>query len=167
MSDVLIVVDMQNDFLTGIFGSKYAESVIEPLSSYAHGFKGDIFFTKDTHNKDTFSACLEGQAFPLHCEEGTPGNAICDALADLVTPSNVVTKAGFGSVDLVEIVKDYSDIYLVGVCTDICVSANALLLRSHFPDKRIYVVEELCRGLNKKNHEAAITVFKSCLIEIV
>ena len=167
MSDLLIVVDMQNDFLTGVFGSKYAESVIKPLSSYAHSFSGDILFTRDTHYKNEYSTTLEGMALPLHCDEGTPGHQLCDELLDLVKDGNVINKPTFASVDLIEKVKDYSDIYLVGVCTDICVISNAFLIRAHYPNKRIYVIEELCRGLNEKTHDAAILVMKSCLVEIV
>ena len=167
MSDVLVVIDMQNDFLTGVFGSEYAASVIKPISGYAREFNGDVFFTKDTHYEDTFSNSLEGQAFPLHCAKGTEGHEICRELADLANENNTIEKAGFGSVDLVEVVKDYDNVYLVGVCTDICVISNALLLRAHYPNKKIHVVDRLCRGLNETNHKAAITVLYSCLIEVI
>lgn len=167
MSNVLIVVDMQNDFLTGVFGSEYTANVIDSMSKYAHEFDGDIFFTKDVYDINTYLFSLKGQAFPFHCEAGTEGQQICSELSDLATDKNTIERSEVSPTNLIEIARNHTNVYIAGVCTDIDVVSIALLLRFYFPNKKIHVVERLCRGLNEATHDAAIAVLYSNLIEVV
>lgn len=183
----LIVVDMQNDFITGPLGSPKAREIVpkvrDKITEYMnHG--DEIIFTQDTHTLDW---SLELSTFPRHCIAWTPGWNIADDIAEAVidkgplnpdsnVPSNVevIMKFGFGydawdiSVDNEGNISDryFYSIEIVGLCTDICVIANALALRSMFPDTEITVDASCCAGTTPEKHKAAIEIMKGCLINV-
>jgi len=173
MSKLLLIIDMQNDFVTGVLGSKEAQAIVKPMITYAQHFDGDIGFTFDTH-KDDYLDTLEGKYLPVpHCIEGTPGQALADdklfeAAISIARQVSIYHKDRFADT---AILKDSAfanadEIYLCGVCTDICVVSNALCLKSLYPDKKIILLKDLCAGTSKEAHEAAIKVCQSCQVEV-
>ena len=170
MKNCLVVIDMQNDFITGSLGSKHAEQII-PLvisrieKSIENG--DDIYFTKDTHQKDYLEK-MEGKKLPVeHCIEGTWGHDICDELKSYEKKAKMtITKNTFGSVELPKFLKDYDNITFVGLCTDICVVSNTLFTKVFYPEKNIIVEKDCCAGTTPEKHEAALMVMESCHIDI-
>jgi len=173
MQDTLIVVDMQKDFITGSLGSKDAEAIVENVrgkvkSYYDAGKK--IIFTKDTHKNDYLST-FEGTRLPVeHCIFGTDGWHITEDILKGIDcdASNVmvVKKMGFGYKYYAEIF-DGGSVEVCGLCTDICVVSNALLIRSMFPSSEIIVDAKCCAGTTKDKHNAALDVMESCLIDVI
>lgn len=184
---VLVMVDVQKDFVSGALGSLAAKAIIphmaERVKEYSDGGTL-ILFTKDTHDADYFKT-LEGQNLPfMHCVEGTPGWSLVkeiSTLADgysnflLYSDSDVVRsrvlKNTFGSVKLCEILKKYeediTEVVFMGFCTDICVISNALMARSYLPNTRIVVDASCCVGTTIDRHLAALEVMKSCQIDVI
>ena len=176
----LLVVDVQNDFVTGSLGSEYANKVVVPnVVKLIEEFGEDSFVTLDTHNPD-YLETFEGKKLPVeHCIIHTPGHKLVpevekafekifsNNLAALVL--HIILKETFGAdqEELVDSFEDYKEIHICGLCTDICVVSNALILRALFPDKTIVVHADACGGTSKEAHEAALTVMKSCQIDIV
>ena len=137
MRKLLIVVDMQNDFIDGSLGTKEAQAIVDPVVDYVKNFYGDVIFTLDTHTDDYLNT-QEGKNLPVkHCIQFTPGWNITEKLAKYANWT--VKKPTFGSTKLVEIIEaeDFEEIELCGLCTDICVVSNALLLKAHFPEAKI------------------------------
>lgn len=181
MEKILIVIDMQNDFVTGPLGSKEATKIIQPIKEKiieyaANGNK--FYFTKDTHDKNTYFETLEGKYLPIeHCIRYTNGWDIVPELKifskDLASYGinrNEIPKNNFGYKWWREYFPKYSLEYefeLVGVCTDICVITNALLLRTYFPESKIIVDSNCCAGSTPEKHKAAIEVMKSCHIDVI
>ena len=170
MQDVLIVVDMQNDFIDGTLGTPEAQAIVPSVVSLVKSHKGRVIFTKDTHSPDYLST-NEGKNLPVeHCIKGTHGWEICDSLKEYVT--EVIEKPTFGSLDLVEQLKEENKknpigkITLVGLCTDICVISNTLLLKATFPEAEISVVSNACAGVTPESHENALNAMKMCQITI-
>jgi nicotinamidase-related amidase len=190
----IIVVDMQNDFVTGSLGSEAAQTAAKNiekyLTEYANSDIADtaVIFTKDTHYNNTYSDTVEGKKLPVeHCVFGTEGWKVVEFLDNAVSSDDFyrpsiepysyggyVYKETFGSLDLVNLLYHLDDvghtveeISLVGVCTDICVVSNCLLLKAAFPNVPISVVADCCAGTSPEAHEAALTVMKSCHIDIV
>lgn len=169
---ILIVVDMQNDFIDGSLGTKEAVSIVDKVVSRVKNFDGKVLFTRDTHYDDYYST-LEGQHLSIsHCIINTYGWQICDKLLPFVeTPP--FDKLTFGSVELEKYMislskkENIESITLVGVCTDICVISNALLLKANFIDIPIIVEENLCAGVTPQSHKNAIEVMKMCQIDII
>ena len=182
MKKVLIVVDMQNDFVYGILGSLKAQDAAKRIEDKLNTLSDDdiVIFTRDTHKGNYFET-LEGEKLPVsHCLAGTGGWEIIDALKQNkhYTDRPKVDKNTFGCVYLPNTLyncfgrsafDESADIELeiCGVCTDICVVSNALLLRAHFPNMKITVLKDLCAGTSPEAHEAALTVMKSCQIEVI
>lgn len=167
MRKLLIVVDMQNDFIDGSLGNKEAQAIVDPVVDYVKNFYGDVIFTLDTHNKDYLNT-QEGKKLPVeHCIQNTNGWNITEKLAPYANWT--VKKPTFGSTKLVEIIEaeDFEEIELCGLCTDICVVSNALLLKAHFPEAKISVHKNLCAGVTPESHEAAITTMQMCQINII
>jgi len=165
----LIVVDMQNDFITGSLGSKLAEKIVPCVVEKVKNFKGRIIFTRDTHF-DSYMQTQEGNNLPVpHCIKNTDGWQICDQLKAYVV--DVVDKITFGSVDLPAILKDFGDeideIELCGLCTDICVISNAMILKASFPEAKIVVDGKCCAGVSVESHKTALEAMKSVQIEII
>ncbi len=165
----LIVVDMQNDFITGSLGSKEAEAIVPKVVRKVQSFDGRIVFTRDTHSDD-YLQTQEGKKLPVkHCIKGTDGWQICDELkpfAKLVTD-----KATFGSMELPGILKSFGEnieeIELCGLCTDICVISNAMILKAAFPETAVKVDESCCAGVSGESHAAAIAAMRAVQIEII
>lgn len=165
----LIVVDMQVDFITGSLGSKLAEAIIPSVVEKVKNYDGTVIFTRDTHFVDYLST-QEGRKLPVeHCIEDTAGWEICNELKPFV--NKVVDKITFGSVDLPEIIKSYGEyieeIELCGLCTDICVISNAMILKAAFPEVKIKVDGNCCAGVSVESHNTALNAMKSVQIEIV
>ncbi len=170
MQDVLIVVDMQNDFIDGTLGTPEAQTIVPSVVSLVKSHKGRVIFTKDTHSPDYLST-NEGKNLPVeHCIKGTHGWEICDSLKEYAT--EVIEKPTFGSLDLAEQLKEENKknpigkITLVGLCTDICVISNTLLLKATFPEAEISVVSNACAGVTPESHENALNAMKMCQITI-
>lgn len=169
MKKLLIVVDMQNDFVTGSLGTEEAKKIIPNVKTrieraVKEGW--DIWFTKDTHEED-YLKTQEGTKLPVeHCIRGTKGWEIIDDLKEYV--KHVIEKPSFGSVKLADGVKEntYEEVELIGLCTDICVVSNALLIKALSPELPIAVSEQCCAGVTVDTHEAAIRTMQMCQIEI-
>lgn len=172
MRKILIVVDMQKDFVDGALGTAEAvaivPAVVEKIKEYK---KEDIFVTRDTHQKDYLST-QEGRNLPVeHCIEGTPGWELDSKVAEAVSGASVVNKPTFGSTALVDMVKKIAEkedisIELIGLCTDICVVSNALLLKAAMPEVEISVDASCCAGVTPEKHEAALETMRSCQIMV-
>lgn len=166
----LIVVDMQKDFVTGSLGSEAAQAVVSGIDEKIEngGYDG-VFFTFDTHFDD-YSDTLEGKKLPVpHCIKGTDGWSTALGFKGL-NDSNTVEKYTFGFTEWKEILGDaesIESIELVGVCTDICVVSNALIIRALYPNTVITVDASCCAGTSADAHNAALTVMKSCQIDII
>lgn len=169
---IIIVIDMQNDFIDGSLGTKEAEAivpaVIEKIKEYP---KQDVYATRDTHLKDYLNT-QEGKNLPVeHCIKGTKGWEIRADIAELILKDHIFDKPTFGSVQLAEAIKKMNEekpleIELIGLCTDICVVSNALLLKAFMPEVRISVDQSCCAGVTPEKHEAALETMRSCQIQI-
>lgn len=178
MSDktkVLVIVDVQNDFVDGALGSPEAEKIIPALVEKIRNFDGDIFVTMDTHGEnylDTF----EGERLPIpHCIRKTDGWRLYPAVKEALKGKDVAYcyKNTFGASTLGDDIVYFGaatcvpDIEIVGLCTDICVIANALLLRTYFPNSKITVDSACCAGTTVEKHKAALDVMRSCQIDVI
>ena len=164
----LIVVDMQVDFITGSLGSKLAEAIVPNVIEKVKNYDGEVIFTRDTHKND-YLKTQEGKKLPVeHCIKDTDGWQICDELKPYV--SAVVDKITFGSVDLPQIIKNYGEeieeIELCGLCTDICVISNAMILKAAFPEVKITVDSKCCAGVTAESHNTALEAMKAVQIEV-
>lgn len=173
MSRILIVVDMQKDFVDGALGSDEAMEIVDNVVEKIRGFSGRIFVTLDTHEEDYLST-LEGQNLPVeHCIKGTEGWKLNSEVEKALEGKDfaIVEKPTFGSIKLVEMLREYIDseaeIELVGLCTDICVVSNALLLKANYYETPIYVDASACAGVSPEAHKAALSTMKSCHINII
>ena len=170
MKKALIVVDMQNDFVDGSLGTKEAEGIVAHVKAKVEQYQeqGDtVIFTRDTHT-EAYLDTQEGKKLPVvHCVKGTKGWEIIDCLQSYV--QTVFDKPTFGSVQLAHVVArgGYEQIELVGLCTDICVVSNALLLKAALPEIQICVDSACCAGVTPASHEAALTTMKMCQIEVL
>lgn len=169
MKKLLVVVDMQNDFVTGSLGSVEAQAILPTVKALVEEKRRagtDIVFTRDTHGKDYLST-QEGKNLPVeHCVKGTDGWQIVDGLHQ---GERVFDKPTFGSVALAEYVKEkaYDEILLVGVCTDICVISNAFLIKAYVPEALVQIQASACAGVTKESHERALASAKTCQIQII
>ncbi|MDL2205451.1 cysteine hydrolase [Eubacteriales bacterium OttesenSCG-928-N13] len=181
MSKVLVVVDMQNDFITGALGTPEARAIVPAVVDYVKQAKeaGDsVIFTLDTHSSN-YLRTAEGRALPVeHCIQGTKGHDLIDPLKDLTEGARVAEKPTFGSLwlmgELAGMARAYGtpegdgiDVEFCGVCTDICVVTNALLVKTRLPEAKISVLSKLCAGASPEKHKAALTVMESCQINII
>lgn len=173
MEDVLIVVDMQGDFIDGSLGSDEARgivnNVVEKVKEYTSG-KKEVIFTMDTHSKKYLNT-FEGKNLPVqHCIEGTPGWYICEELHSYTSKENcsTVCKPSFGFTQWKDVLHgDIKSIEICGLCTDICVISNTLILRALYPDIPIIVDSSCCAGVTTEKHEAALEVMRSCQIDVI
>ena len=177
MKKVLIVVDMQNDFITGALGSAEAQAIVPNVVEKVKNWEGEIFFTRDTHYSDYFDT-LEGVKLPiLHCVKTSKGWEIIDELLPNIKHKyNIIDKNTFGfenwkhylALDEEEpYFSEEFEFELCGVCTDICVISNALALRMFYPDTKITVDASCCAGVTPEKHAAALEVMKSCQIDVI
>lgn len=162
----LIVIDMQNDFVTGSLGTKEAQAIVPNVKKKIQEYvnRGDqIIFTRDTHYSN-YLETQEGKMLPVeHCIYDTEGWEIVDELE--VMNCIYVNKTSFGWDGWLKL--NYEEIELIGVCTDICVISNALILKAQFPEVKITVDASCCAGVTPGLHEAALKVMKSCQINMI
>ena len=169
MKKTIIVVDMQNDFVTGSLGTKEACKTVPVIEKLLKENQGNqIIFTQDTHHEDYLSTS-EGKMLPVeHCMKGTKGWEIIPELKEWTHQAIMVEKPTFGSLKLPQLISQNQpeQIILVGVCSDICVISNALILKAYFPETPIIVYENACAGVTPDKHQAAIETMKSCQIDV-
>ena len=174
MDKILIVVDMQNDFIDGALGSSEAEAIVDECARKIKEFDGGIIVTYDTHHGN-YMDTQEGKYLPVpHCIKGTRGwelnLKIQKALSDKEYIS--IEKVTFGSVNLPGIIRENFDvdnleIEFLGLCTDICVISNAMIVKAAFPEVKISADSKCMAGVTVDKHNAAIEVMKSCQINIL
>ena len=169
---VLIVVDMQNDFVDGVLGSKEAVSMIDTAVETITSFDGKVFYTQDTHGEDYLDT-EEGRHLPVvHCIKGSQGWKIHPKIekALLLNDATGIEKSTFGSEKLMGIIEkevpDVESITLIGICTDICVISNAMLAKAHFQNTPVTVISSACAGVTPESHDNALEAMKMCHIEI-
>ena len=172
---VLVVVDMQNDFVEGTLGTKEACAIVPDVVKMIEEFDGKIVATRDTHMEDYMDS-QEGKNLPvIHCVKGTDGWKINSEIQKALDERQavVIDKPTFGSVELGEYVRKLDreepveEILLIGVCTDICVISNALLLKAYLPEVPVKVAASYCAGVTPEQHAQALEAMKPCQIEIV
>ena len=171
----LIVIDMQNDFISGSLANTDAEMIVDGTVSLVSNWKGEIIFTRDTHGED-YMQTEEGKNLPVpHCIKGTEGWEIRKEIYDAAINNKKATvktvdKPSFGAGTLLyeAVISDRipEKVTFTGTCTDICVISNALILKSFLTETPMSVIEGLCAGLTKEKHSAAIEVMKSCQIAV-
>ncbi len=174
MKKVLIVVDIQNDFVDGALGTPEAVAIIDNAAEKIKNFDGEIFVTYDTHYENYMNT-LEGKKLPVpHCIKGTKGWELNPKIANALVGKNYksVEKLTFGSVELPVLVKevvenDTAEITLIGLCTDICVVSNALLLKANLLDCEIFVDASCCAGVTPDTHNAALQTMQCCQINVI
>ena len=164
----LIVVDMQVDFITGSLGSPMAEAIVPRVVDKVASFDGRVIFTRDTHGPD-YLQTLEGRNLPVeHCIRGTEGWQICAPLRPYA--KEVVDKSTFGSMALPRLLLDAGEpvekIQLCGLCTDICVISNAMILKAAFPEVPISVDKSCCAGVTAERHNTALSAMEAVQIDI-
>ncbi|MCL1809961.1 MAG: cysteine hydrolase [Clostridiales bacterium] len=170
MKKLLIVVDMQNDFITGSLGSAQAEQIVPFVKAKVEEYsqRGDrVIFTRDTHGAG-YLETQEGRHLPVpHCIAGTDGHKIADGLC--TGGCEVFDKPSFGSLELAKQVAagGFDEIELCGLCTDICVVSNALILKAQLPETPVKVDAACCAGVTEESHRAALLTMKMCQVTIV
>ncbi|MDD6057047.1 MAG: cysteine hydrolase [Clostridiales bacterium] len=166
MKRTLIVVDMQNDFINGALGTKEAQGIVENVKAKIKEYqkRGDeIIFTRDTHGED-YLETSEGRGLPVvHCILGTHGWQIADGLE--VPDCTYIDKPTFGWTNWNQL--DLEEVEIIGLCTDICVVSNALILKAAFPDVRLTVDASCCAGVTPETHKAALETMKMCQIQVI
>ncbi len=172
---ILIVIDMQKDFIDGSLGTKEAVKIVPNVASKINEFKkagNEIVFTRDTHQADYLNT-QEGKNLPVvHCIEGTPGWQIDGSLD--VSGSKIFNKPSFGSMDLADYIfdrtskdKSLDEIVLVGLCTGICVINNALILKAKLPEMLISVDASCCACVTPESHINALNAMKLCQVNVI
>ena len=171
MKNYLIVVDMQNDFIDGALGTAEAVAIIDKVAEKIRGFDGEVIFTRDTH-PEAYLDTQEGRNLPVvHCVANTKGWQIRDGLRE-IRPHLELDKPTFGSTELGAILsrrnaeEGIGEITLIGLCTDICVISNALLLKAFLPEIPIRVDAACCAGVTPESHRNALAAMKMCQIQI-
>ena len=169
---VLIVVDMQNDFITGSLGTREAEAIVPNVVEKIKSWKGEMFFTQDTH-KVNYMNTQEGKWLPIeHCIVLTEGWKLHKDISNICGPVPTFMKNTFscsallGTLNELKKGETIKEIQLVGLCTDICVISNALMLKSHYPEIPIIVDANCCAGTTQEMHKKALDVMRSCQIII-
>lgn len=172
MKEILVVVDMQNDFIDGALGTREAVSILPNVRALLESFEGEVFFTRDTH-RENYESTQEGRNLPVrHCIKDTHGWQIADALLPYVKTENVFDKPAFGSCALAEYLgnrhqqEPISRITLVGLCTDICVISNAMLLKAFLPETEVVIRSSCCAGVTLQSHQNALDAMRVCQIII-
>ena len=172
MKKLLVVVDMQNDFVTGSLSNPDAEKIVPGIVELIKNWDGDTVATMDIH-WNNYLDTQEGKRLPIeHCIHGA-GKEIVDDIYIVLNDRcfkhrGYYTKETFGSISLGKFVKEekYDEIYFCGTCTDICVISNAIICKSFDPEARIVVLKDLCAGTTPENHENALKAMKQCQIDI-
>ena len=173
MRKILIVIDMQNDFIDGALGTAEAVGIVEAVKEKIRSYPAaDVIATMDTHF-DNYMQTQEGKYLPVpHCIRETAGWEIRPEIADLLKEAKIYEKPTFGSTQLAADLKaaaekEEIELELIGLCTDICVVSNALLLKAQMPEVKISVDASCCAGVTPLKHEAALETMRSCQIQVV
>ena len=174
MKKILVVVDMQKDFVDGALGSPEAQAIVDNVVNKIDKFDGDIIATYDTH-PDNYMESQEGKNLPVpHCIKGTDGWMLDTRVQSALDKRGykAIEKPTFGSTELVEYIKanynpDEVEIELIGLCTDICVVSNALLMKANFLETKVSVDANCCAGVTPDSHNAALTTMKMCQISVI
>ena len=169
----LIVVDMQNDFVDGVLGSKEAVAIIDRAVEVIENFDGKVFYTLDTHGED-YLQTEEGRHLPVvHCVRESKGWELNPQIQKALEKRHAkgIEKPTFGSEKLMTLIQkeisDIESITLIGICTDICVISNAMLAKAHFVNVPVSVVASACAGVTPASHDNALSAMKMCHIEAV
>ena len=170
MKKLLIVVDMQEDFISGALGTPEAQAIVPAVIEKIAGFNGDVVYTRDTHEENYLSTA-EGRKLPvIHCVRGTDGWQIHPDVyrAGEGKTVAVIDKPTFGSVELgaFAVAGKYDAIELLGLCTDICVISNALYLKANLWETPIAVCRDCCAGVTPESHSNALNAMTMCQIDI-
>ena len=172
MNDILIVVDMQNDFIDGALGTPEAVAIVPRVLEKIKGFEGRVIFTRDTHF-DNYMDTQEGKNLPVpHCIKGSEGWQIRAEL-DALRKEEAVDKPSFGSVELSTMLarenaeKPIGSVTFIGLCTDICVISNAMLIKAAMPEVPVTVDAACCAGVSPASHNNALEAMKMCQIRII
>ena len=174
MKRFLVAVDLQKDFVDGALGSPEAVAMIPTAAKKIRGFDGEIFVTLDTHFEN-YMETAEGKKLPVpHCIKGTPGWELDKKIKKALEKKNYVAveKNTFGSVGLPALIAEAAageefSVVIIGLCTDICVVSNALIIKANFPEAEISVDPACCAGVTPEKHEAALETMRSCQIDIL
>lgn len=169
---ILVVVDMQKDFIDGALGTPEAQAIVPRVVEKIKGFDGMVIATRDTHLSN-YLETQEGRNLPVeHCIKGTPGWQICPEVAALLT-EEPMDKPAFGSVALGERLRELNEregiecVTLIGLCTDICVISNAMILKANMPEVPVYVDADCCAGVTAESHRRALEAMRVCQIRIM
>ena len=166
----LIIIDMQNDFITGALANKDAEAIIPGIADYIKSFKGNIILTRDTHYQD-YLQTQEGKYLPVpHCLYKTDGWQVHPDIIKALEGRqyDYIDKETFGYPAWNNTwVYESDEIILVGTCTDICVVSNALILKATYPKTKVTVISNLCAGTTIPNHKAALQTMRMCQCEVI
>lgn len=172
MQDILIVVDMQNDFIDGDLGTNEAVAIVPRVKEKIDNFNGKIYFTRDTHSENYLDT-QEGKNLPVkHCIKDTDGWQISNIL-NTSKAEKLIDKITFGSSELALLLSDenkkeaINTITLIGLCTDICVISNAMLIKAFLPEVQIIVDSECCAGVTNESHSQALNAMKMCQIKVI
>ncbi len=177
---ILVVIDMQNDFIDGSLGTKEAVGIVPAVCAKIRTMAAEgaiIFATMDTHSEN-YAVTREGRFLPVpHCIRGTDGWKIRREVREEMTDARIIEKYSFGSRELPNAIAETlqikgidpknAEIELVGLCTDICVVSNALILKAVFPETDISVDASCCAGVTAEKHLAALETMRSCQIEVI
>ena len=173
MRDILIVVDMQNDFIDGALGTPEAVNIVDNVVNKVKNFPGKVIYTRDTHF-DNYMETQEGKNLPVpHCIEGTDGWQVCPALEELRTGCETFDKVTFGSRELGMTLAWWHEedpigsVELVGLCTDICVISNAMIVKAFLPEAKVTVDASCCAGVTVESHKNALEAMKVCQIQVI
>ena len=174
MERILVVVDVQNDFVTGSLGTKEAEAIVPAVVEKVKKFDGTVVFTRDSHGEN-YMETQEGRNLPvLHCIEGTEGWEIISELEPYTKDRIIFDKPAFGNPEVGKFIADAAEknngeleVEIIGLCTDICVVSNVLTIKAFAPEVPLIVDSKCCAGVTPKAHQAALTTMKSCQVKIL
>ena len=166
---ILVVIDMQNDFIDGALGTKEAQAIVPKVAEKIKNFDGKVFYTRDTHD-EKYLETQEGRNLPVkHCIHGTWGWELADEIDELAKEAEKYEKPTFGSRRLMEELAKWNpdEIEFVGLCTDICVVSNVLGTKAWLPETPLTVDSSCCAGVTPESHETALATMRSCQVKIV
>ena len=172
MRKILLVIDMQNDFINGTLGTPEAEAIVDRVAEEIAKYPaGDVIATRDTH-PENYLETQEGRNLPVvHCVKDTPGWELHPKIAAALKDAVIIDKPTFGSKELAEKLAllaelDELEITLIGLCTDICVVSNALLVKAFLPETTVRVLADCCAGVTPESQRAALDTMRMCQIQI-
>ncbi len=174
MKSLLLVVDMQNDFIDGALGTREAQDILPAVIRRVQEFDGDVLFTRDTHFEN-YLETQEGKNLPVpHCIKGTKGWELQEELKKFCEREGcaLLDKVTFGSKELPAYLEAHypegvESVEVVGLCTDICVISNAMVLKAFFPELPVSVRASCCAGVTPQSHENALEAMKMCQIALL